>query len=86
VLRRSKTPSGDSSLRRVGGGRRMKGVELYGRVRHAVQIDGLSHREAARRFGIVPGHGYETARCAGHAAILNPVAASVSRAFCSALI
>ena len=35
---------------------------------------------------IVPRHGYETARCAGHAAILNPVAASVSRAFCSALI
>jgi len=34
----------------------------------------------------VPGHGYETARCAGHAAILNPLAASVSRAFCSALI
>ncbi len=34
----------------------------------------------------VPGHGYETARCADHAAILNPLAASVSRAFCSALI
>ncbi len=34
----------------------------------------------------VPGHGYETARCAGYAAILVPVAASVSRAFCSALI
>jgi transposase len=32
----------------------MKGVELYGRVRHAVQIDGLSRREAARRFGIDP--------------------------------
>ena len=30
----------------------MKGVELYGRVRHAVQIEGLSHREAGRRFGI----------------------------------
>lgn len=24
----------------------MKGVELYGRVRYAVQIEGLSHREA----------------------------------------
>jgi AI-2 transport protein TqsA len=34
----------------------------------------------------VPGHGYKTARCAGHAAILTPVAASGSRAFCSALI
>ena len=32
----------------------MKGVELYGRVRHAVQIEGLSRREAARRFGIDP--------------------------------
>ena len=32
----------------------MKGVELYGRVRHAVRIEGLSHREAARRFGIDP--------------------------------
>ena len=29
-------------------------MELYGRVRHAVQIEGLSHREAARRFGIDP--------------------------------
>src|SRR5918998_3662140 len=26
----------------------MKGVELYGRVRYAVQIEGLSHREPAR--------------------------------------
>ena len=32
----------------------MKGVELYGRVRHAVQIEGLSRCEAARRFGIDP--------------------------------
>ena len=32
----------------------MKGVELYGRVRHAVQIGGLSRREAGRRFGIDP--------------------------------
>ena len=32
----------------------MKGVELYGRVRYAVQIEGLSHREVARRFGIDP--------------------------------
>jgi transposase len=32
----------------------MKGVELYGRVRYAVQIGGLSRREAARRFGIDP--------------------------------
>jgi hypothetical protein len=32
----------------------MKGVELHGRVRYAVQIEGLSHREAARQFGIGP--------------------------------
>jgi hypothetical protein len=32
----------------------MKRVELYGRVRHAVMIDGLSQREAARHFGIDP--------------------------------
>ena len=29
-------------------------MELYARVRHAVMIDGLSQREAARRFGIDP--------------------------------
>src|SRR5215472_5416934 len=29
----------------------MKGVELYARVRFAVQIEGVSQREAARRFG-----------------------------------
>jgi len=32
----------------------MKGVELYGRVRYAVQREGMSRREAARRFGIDP--------------------------------
>ena len=32
----------------------MKVVELYGRVRYAVQIEGLSNREVARRFGIDP--------------------------------
>ena len=32
----------------------MKGVELYGRVRYAVQIEGMSCRAAARRFGIDP--------------------------------
>ena len=32
----------------------MKVVELYGLVRYAVQIEGLSHRAAARRFGIDP--------------------------------
>ena len=32
----------------------MKGVDLYGRVRYAVRIEGLSERAAARRFGIDP--------------------------------
>jgi len=32
----------------------MKGVELYRQVRHAVRIEGLSRREAARRFGLDP--------------------------------
>src|SRR5512135_972883 len=32
----------------------MKGVELYAQVRYAVQIDGVSRREAARRYGIDP--------------------------------
>ena len=32
----------------------MKLVELYGRVRYAVQIEGISRRAAARRFGIDP--------------------------------
>src|SRR3954469_4651539 len=32
----------------------MKLVELYGEVRYAVQIEGISRREAARRFGIDP--------------------------------
>ena len=32
----------------------MKHVDLYGRVRHAVLIEGTSRREAARVFGIDP--------------------------------
>lgn len=32
----------------------MRGVELYGRVRYAVRVEGISRREAARRFGIDP--------------------------------
>jgi hypothetical protein len=39
-------------LGREGGG--MKGVELYGQVRRAVYVEGLSRREAVRRFGIDP--------------------------------
>jgi len=42
--------------------------------------------QALLRDSAVPGHGFGTARCAGYAAILTPVAASGSRAFCSALI
>src|SRR6201990_1646616 len=32
----------------------VKCVELYGRARYAVRIEGISRREAARRFGIDP--------------------------------
>src|SRR5262249_21344771 len=32
----------------------MKGVEVYGQVRRAVYVEGLSRREVARRFGIDP--------------------------------
>src|SRR3974377_1216548 len=32
----------------------MKGVELYAQVRFAVRIEGVSRREAARRYGIDP--------------------------------
>ena len=32
----------------------MKCVELYARVRYAVRIEGISRREAGRRFGIDP--------------------------------
>ena len=32
----------------------MKDVELYAKVRHAVRIEGLSKRVAARRFGLDP--------------------------------
>ena len=32
----------------------MKQVDLYGRVRHAILVDGMSGREAARVFGIDP--------------------------------
>ena len=32
----------------------MKLVELYARVRYAVRVEGISRREAARRFGIDP--------------------------------
>ena len=32
----------------------MFSVELYGRVRHACHVEGLSQRETARRFGIHP--------------------------------
>jgi hypothetical protein len=35
-------------------GEAMKGVELYAKVRCAVRIEGISRREAARRFGIDP--------------------------------
>jgi hypothetical protein len=38
----------------------MKSVDLYAQVRFAVQIEGVSRREAARRFGIDPRTGQQT--------------------------
>jgi len=32
----------------------MKGVEVYGQVRRALYVEGMSRREAARQFGIDP--------------------------------
>ena len=42
----------------------MKRVELYGQVRRAVYVEGMSRREAARRFGIDP-RGREIGRSIG---------------------
>ena len=61
---------------------------------HRLPIDPSSMTRWRNRIGeegvewllTVLGHGFETARCAGYAAILTPVAASGSRPFCSALI
>jgi hypothetical protein len=39
----------------------LKGVELYAQARFAVEIEGVSRREAARRFGIDPLDGCEDA-------------------------
>ena len=45
----------------------MKQVELYFRVRHAVRIEGLSERAAARRFRDRPENGLENAEVLGPA-------------------
>ena len=67
-------------------GLRIEGVENLRAVRKltTAPIIGLVKREV--QDSSVLGHGYETALCAGYAAILITVAASVSRPFCSALI
>jgi transposase len=49
----------------------MKGVDLYGRVRHAVCIEGISRREAARRFGIEPRTVEEMLAFAGRGPLLS---------------
>src|ERR1035437_4773650 len=51
---RSKSPAVEGLLPRWAEGGGMKGVELYGQVRRAVYVEGVSRREAARRFGIDP--------------------------------
>ena len=53
----------------------MKRVELYGRVRHAVMIEGLSQREAGSLFWDRPAHGQEDVELFG-ATGLCPDAAS----------
>jgi transposase len=44
-------------------------VELYAKIRHAVMIDGLSRREAAKRFGVHrfgrPGKGNDKGKVEG---------------------
>lgn len=52
----------------------------------ASTVGRIKRHETRLHLWDVPGYGYETARCARHAAILNPLAASVSSAFCSALM
>jgi len=34
-------------------------VEVYAKIRHAVMVDGLSRREAAKRFGVDGGGAIE---------------------------
>ena len=53
---------------------------------HVIRYGATENLHGREEILAVPGHGSETARCAGYAAILTPVAASGSRAFCSALI
>ena len=63
-----------------------EGIQEALRLQLRRQDQAFFERTIQARGATVPGHGYETAHCAGHAAILTPVAASGSRAFCSALI
>jgi hypothetical protein len=69
----------------------MKGEELYARVRYAVRIEGISGREAARRFGIDPRtvakmllfslpSGYRRSRPAGRVVPAPGPAAMIGRA------
>jgi hypothetical protein len=53
-VRRSKNPGSWKLFAWFGTGRGMKDVELYAKVSHAVRIEGLSKRAAARLFGIDP--------------------------------
>ena len=58
----------------------MKVVELYGRVRYAVQIEGLSRREAARQFGIDPADSSQDAGVFGTARVSAEPTAGASEA------
>ena len=58
----------------------MKHVELYGQVRYAVQIEGLSKRAAARRFGIDPEDGHQDDVVLGAAGLRAHEAAGAAEA------
>ncbi len=58
----------------------MKQVELYARVRHAVRIEGMSERAAARRFGIDRQNGREDAEVLGAAGVRAHEAAGAAEA------
>ncbi len=55
-------------------GKRDKPEDIVLKLRHLEVLQGQG-----MAISDVPRPGFETALCAGHAAILNPVAASVSR-------
>ena len=58
----------------------MKGVELYGRVRYAVQIEGLSQREAGAAVWDRPSDDFQDDGVLGAAGLLAKQAADAPEA------